>query len=360
MATTIRPISVGRYSDISIIIQLTNGTTVDTLADQFSEVFNRRLLRKYSRLYAQANAIRNPVRRRARLRRLKARLLVEGQRLFTQYNDKSLDSLVEAGLRVKRREVLLFESPENIAKNRLSMKAKRITDSKLKQGSARRALQLNTGVHDRLDPKATYYKHKGSRMIVDRRLLNYVHKEGSKIGRTLDTNQFLRLVDPKVKTVARTTAHSALADAELEAIGESFPRLRYVAQLDGVTTARCRFLDGKTFRADNRSAALPPQHFNCRSWLAPVSRDRDRNLAFQEHTQTPYPTWLKRQPEKLQKLVVGKQNYRSYKAGRYEPRPRWSASNRFKTDKRTGMPVVSSDANLARVNRRTALVGVTL
>ena len=360
MAVVVRPISVRQYSDVNIVIQLTNGTTVDSLATQFSEIFRRKVLTKFSRLYMQANLIQNPTKRRAQLRKLKTRLLREGQRLFTQFHNKSLDSLVEAGLEVKRREVLLYESAENIAKNKLSVKARRITDSAVKRRAGRRGLLYGSGLTDKLDPRSTYYKHKGSRRIIDRNLLNYVHREGSKLGRSTVPDQFYRNVNPKVKTVARTTGHGALADAELEAISESFPRLRYVAQLDAVTTNRCRYLDGKTFRADTRNASIPPQHWNCRSWLAPVFRDRDRDMAYAEKVQTPYRSWLKQQTVKLQKQVVGKPNYKSYKAGRYDPKPRWSASSRFKTDRKTGMPVVTVEDNLARVNRRTSMIGVKL
>ena len=329
------------------------------MATQFSEVFHRRLLRKYSRLYRQANRIENPYQRRRRLKQIRLQLQIDGERLFDEYHRFSLNSLADAGYEIKRRELQLLESADDLAKNRKAIKARRLSDaSKLRGRADRRSLQLGTGLQKTVDPRKRYYKHKGSRHLVDNRLLDYIHKEGVKLGRTTDPDQFYRRINPKSKTVARTTAQGALADADQQAIRESFPRLRYVSVLDTKTTPRCRWLNGKTFKANSRSVIRPPQHFNCRAWLVPVSRNRKRDSFFARVIQTPYPTWLKRQTPHLQQLIVGKRNFKSYKAGRFTPQPRWSATHRFYMDKKTGMPVVTVKDNLARVRRRTSMVGV--
>lgn len=358
-ARAIRTIGIRKYADVNMLVQLTNGRNVETMAQQFAEVFQRRLLRKYSRLYAQANAISNPRQRRRRLRQIRRMLQIDGERLFDQYQLKSLDTLADAGLEVKRRELQLLESADDLAKNRKAIKARRLTDAdKLRGRAERRQLQLGTGLKPKQDPRKVYYRHRGSRGLVDNRLLDYIHREGKKVGRTINQAQYTRRITPKAKTVARTTAQGALADADQQAIRESFPRLRYVSVLDTKTTPRCRWLNGKVFKANTRAVIRPPQHFNCRAWLTPVSRNKQRDGYFAKAIQTPFPTWLKRQTPHLQKLIVGKSNYKSYKAGRYVPPPRWSATHRFYADKKTGMPVVTVKDNLARIRRRTQMIGV--
>ena len=76
-------------------------------------------------------------------------------------------------------------------------------------------------------------------------------------------NQVLALVRTSVNQVA-----NAASQRTYEANQDVTQRYRYVATLDGKTSAICRALDGRVF--EYGKGPTPPQHFNCRSTTVPI------------------------------------------------------------------------------------------
>ncbi len=84
----------------------------------------------------------------------------------------------------------------------------------------------------------------------------------------------------RLETILRTNAteaynHGRLVEARADDLRGLIPAMSYSAVLDDRTTEMCRFLDGKLFRteAEDLSRLTPPNHFNCRSVLVPVTLD---------------------------------------------------------------------------------------
>ena len=153
-------------------------------------------------------------------------------------------------------------------------------------------------------------------------------------------------------------AQGTIADADKQAIAESFRKFRYVSIIDERTTARCEELHDKVFDADEADAVRPPQHFNCRSELQPVSSDKSRDRQMEKQTQKRFEAWLKDQSPHTQRLVVGSANYKAYTQGKYTPPPRWKQLEKWHVDKATGLPVVGTLENRKRIEVRTRLVDV--
>lgn len=85
-------------------------------------------------------------------------------------------------------------------------------------------------------------------------------------------------VAPYLNTLVRTNTFEALNEARYAeftdpAVSDFVEALEYAAVLDGSTTTICRELNGKVYRADssNWDRIRPPNHFNCRSVLVPVT-----------------------------------------------------------------------------------------
>lgn len=76
-------------------------------------------------------------------------------------------------------------------------------------------------------------------------------------------NQVMALVRTSVNQVANAASQRAY-----EANQDVTQRYRYVATLDGKTSAICRSLDGRVF--EYGKGPTPPQHFNCRSTTVPI------------------------------------------------------------------------------------------
>ena len=76
-------------------------------------------------------------------------------------------------------------------------------------------------------------------------------------------NQVMALVRTSVNQVANAASQRAY-----EANQDVTQRYRYVATLDGKTSAICRALDGRVF--EYGKGPTPPQHFNCRSTTVPI------------------------------------------------------------------------------------------
>lgn len=81
-----------------------------------------------------------------------------------------------------------------------------------------------------------------------------------------------------LNTLVRTNTFEALNEARFAeftdpAVADFVMALEYAAVLDSSTTEICRELDGKVYRADSSEwdEIRPPNHFNCRSVLIPVT-----------------------------------------------------------------------------------------
>lgn len=84
----------------------------------------------------------------------------------------------------------------------------------------------------------------------------------------------------RVNTMVRTNTFEAINEARYSyftdpGLGGYVQALEYSAILDVRTTSICRHLDGSTYRvkSDVWSEYKPPNHYNCRSLLVPVTKD---------------------------------------------------------------------------------------
>lgn len=82
----------------------------------------------------------------------------------------------------------------------------------------------------------------------------------------------------RLENIARTEATAAVNRGRLvmardKEIADAMQGMRYSAIIDTRTTQICQFLDGKTFRLDDPELdrLTPPNHFQCRSLLVPVT-----------------------------------------------------------------------------------------
>jgi SPP1 gp7 family putative phage head morphogenesis protein len=104
--------------------------------------------------------------------------------------------------------------------------------------------------------------------------------------------------------------------------------VEWVSTLDSRTTMRCISLDGKVFQIND--GPRPPAHFQCRSTTVPITKSwkeigikkfkdipdkkRESMKGLVPAKQT-YPEWLKKQPAKFQREVLGATRYKLFKKG---------------------------------------------
>ena len=350
-------ITVDAYNDMKWLIKLTNEATADVLADQAFDTFRDNIYRKYIPLYEEANKIEQPVRRRNAQNKLRGDMQKDIDNFFDRYERVTLNSLSNATVAAKRIQYRFIDRPAEVKETREDTGVKKISVKRLQQEEATRELQLGKGTST-ADPRRVKYRHKGGRAHVIDKLGAGLHREAKKIGVTTTRSQFTSFTGKWTKTVARTLAQGTIADADQQAIKESFKKFRYVSIIDERTTTRCRDLNDKEFTADEANAVRPPQHFNCRSELQPVSSDRRRDNELSSKNKERFRGWLSRQSKETKRLVVGKENLKAYEEGRYEPQPRWKQLEKWAVDKETGLPVVPTNANKKRIEVRTRLVDV--
>ena len=350
-------LTVDAYNDLKWLVKLTNEATVDVIADQTFDAFRDTIYKKYIPLYEEANAIEAPARRRSAQRKLRGDMQRDLDDFFDNYTNKTLNSLSNATLAAKRIQYRFIDQPDDVREVRKDTGVKKATARELQQEEETRELQLGKGT-SKADTRRVSYRHKGSRAHVISKLGNGLNREMKKIGLTRSADQVTRFSGRWVKTVARTLAQGTIADADQQAIRESFKKYRYVAIIDEVTTARCEELHDQEFQADDAEAVRPPQHFNCRSELQPVSSDKARDARLEKLTEKRFNSWLKDQSPKTVELVVGKANLKAYREGRYQPPPRWQQLEKWAVDKETKLPIVPTAANRDRIEVRTRLVDV--
>lgn len=101
--------------------------------------------------------------------------------------------------------------------------------------------------------------------------------EGASTERILQQiNMIMRRASRDALTLTRTISKHVLSTArEAWISAQGFGRIRYIAILDDVTTDICNRLAGRVFEINQ--GPRPPQHFNCRSFVAPA-RTGNREL----------------------------------------------------------------------------------
>ena len=348
MATKPR-LTVNKYIDAKWAIKLQNEATADTVANQAFDEFRERIYNKFIPLYEEANQIENTAKRRARHKKLRGEMQKAIDQFFDQYERVTLNTLSNATVAAKRIQYGLIEKRE-ARKPRAKVKA-------IQQEEATRELQLGKGT-SKADTRRVKYRHKGSRAHLTNRMGIGFDREFKTVGVTATAGQVRRKTGPWVKTIARTMAQGTIADADKQAIRESFEKYRYVAIIDERTTARCESLDGQEFNADDADSVRPPQHFNCRSELQPVVSDKGVDKALERDAKRKFLSWLGEQDDVTQRGVVGRKLFKAYKEGKYEPPPRWRVQEKWAVDKATGLPVVGTAANRERIEVRTKTVDV--
>lgn len=127
-----------------------------------------------------------------------------------------------------------------------------------------------------------------------------------------------------VSTQARETTYAENKDV--------VKQVKYVATLDNRTTDTCQSLDQKIFPINEGSR--PPMHFQCRSTTVPVlmsweelgisAKELRPSTRASMNGQVPesqsYDSWLRNQPIKVQKEVLGTPRYEEFKKGTHVDR----------------------------------------
>jgi SPP1 gp7 family putative phage head morphogenesis protein len=128
-------------------------------------------------------------------------------------------------------------------------------------------------------------------------------------------NQVMALVRTSVNQVA-----NAASQQTYQANQDVTQKYRYIATLDGKTSAICRSLDGRVF--EYGKGPTPPQHFNCRSTTVPIVNyeglgiepPKEGRRKAKEGTvpgNLTYGQWLARQSKADQKQILGNSERRA-------------------------------------------------
>ena len=347
-------IEINKYVDANWLVKVTNETTTQTVTNQAFDNFRNAVYKTYIPIYEEANKIENPRARARAQARVREAMAKRVDKFFNDYRVKTLDSLAKATLAAKR---IQFDLLDDQAASALLRGRKPTAKAKaVEKRAERRTLELGTG--STADTKRGRYRHKGSSKHVVDKLTSGLHREFKKAGVTLNRSQVVNKTKDWVKTVARTEAQGTIADADQQAIRESFEKYRYVAILDENTTDRCADLDGEIFTADDYGSVKPPQHFNCRSELQPVTTDPKRDKVLAKAAQTKFNAWLRKRPLQIQEKIVGKARFKAFQEGKYNPPPQWRQQRKFYVDPKTDMPIVPTKDNIDRLDQAVELVDV--
>jgi SPP1 gp7 family putative phage head morphogenesis protein len=130
-----------------------------------------------------------------------------------------------------------------------------------------------------------------------------------------------RSAETMVRTAVNHTANAA-RQVIFEENEDLIAGVRYVAILDGRTTAICRALDGNIYPIDK--GPRPPQHPNCRSTTVEILKDEIDSVAKGPRgtlnvkggpEYNSYNDWLKTQPKPFVEDVLGKKKAKLYLDG---------------------------------------------
>ena len=123
--------------------------------------------------------------------------------------------------------------------------------------------------------------------------------------------------DNQIRTLVRTSINQ-VANAAIQKVFEAnrdvTKQYKYVATLDGKTSAICRALDGTVH--DYGKGPLPPQHFNCRSATVPIIDYKGLGIPEPEEDErssasglvpegTTYGRWLANQTKAERERILG-------------------------------------------------------
>ena len=123
--------------------------------------------------------------------------------------------------------------------------------------------------------------------------------------------------DNQIRTLVRTSINqvaNAAVQKVFEANQDVTKQYKYVATLDGKTSAICRALDGTVH--DYGKGPLPPQHFNCRSATVPIIDYKGLGIPEPEEDErssasglvpegTTYGRWLANQTKAERERILG-------------------------------------------------------
>lgn len=133
-------------------------------------------------------------------------------------------------------------------------------------------------------------------------------------------------------SVARTVTNGTNSESRREtylANEDIIDKEIWVSTLDGRTTLICANLDGQTFALNE--GQRPPAHMRCRSTTAPVVKSFKElgipglkelppstraSLNGQVPDKITYPEWLKKQDDKTQREVLGKEGAKLFREGK--------------------------------------------
>jgi SPP1 gp7 family putative phage head morphogenesis protein len=131
---------------------------------------------------------------------------------------------------------------------------------------------------------------------------------------------FSGYTESQARTIARTLTNGVSNAAYQDVFAENKELIayeRYTATLDSRTTLVCASLDGNTYKVGE--GPVPPLHPNCRSLRIAITEgmaeDAKRGESGLANRQS-YQEWLKRQPEWMQKEVLGETRQKLFAEGK--------------------------------------------
>ena len=338
--------AISKYNDAARIIKLTQEEMVEEIAVQSFRAFNNQVYDKFIPLYQEANQITGKVTRQRRWQSLDRQFGAAVHTFHDRFEIETLKSLEKNVLQTSRLKNQFLQERD--------LRRPREPLREVESASKKRVLKLQ-GRNAKLTKR-----HTGDREHVIDKLAKGLARDAKQIGVDggFTPRQYIRRTAGWNKTVARTQAQGAVADAEKTAIQEVFDKYQYVATEDEVTTTICSSINGNIYASDSADSPRPPLHFNCRSEVQPVPASKERRDALERVRKEKFKTWLGRQPENVQKQIVGPKLFDSYKSGAYVPPPRWNSQIRYTVDSKTGLPIVPNKTNQDRIERRLREVQV--
>lgn len=222
------------------------------------------------------NKVKVPASYRADIKKLGKKLLTDSWAIGAQNGKRELE---KAGLRrMSKEEFSKFASIGDIATRYFEAKAFQMAGKLTEDALAIFKQQLLSGIK---------YSKSKEQTIQD------IYKAFATAGLLTEDQviealgQAVQLENPgaRLRTVVRTNTFDAINEARYNyftdaELGGFVSALQYSAILDSRTTAICTALDDVAMRSDRWEELRPPNHFNCRSLLVPVTtRDTDVTIS---------------------------------------------------------------------------------
>lgn len=152
---------------------------------------------------------------------------------------------------------------------------------------------------------------------------------GRSTGRGTYSGGVMATTTREAEAVVRTAVNDVANEAHMATFKENedvIEKLRFVATLDGRTTAICASLDGNEYDIDDEDIPQPPLHWNCRSVLVPVidwkglgvkapPEGERASMNGPVPADMTYSQWLKGQEAALQNDILGAERADMFRAG---------------------------------------------